>query len=295
MSDESNTEPQGAPDGQAPSGAIGPQPPETEAAEAAEIGAGETEAAAAAEIEAAEAAEIEAAEIEAADGVLPSDFDVDPFKLAIADYAEFDPLVREEITRVTEERDDYLAALQRLQADFDNFRKRADRQLAETRERASEGLLKKLLPVLDALDLAVEHADTATAEGATKSLAQIGSLLRDTVEREGLERIDAVNVPFDPTVHDAVMHEPEADPAPEAQIPAEAAAGATAAAGAVTQGGTATDPKAAKLAAAALAAAKAKALSQAPPPPGPTVSGVMRAGYILKGKVVRPAMVSVRG
>ena len=151
-----------------------------------------------------------------------------------------DQLIEEDLDRLSAERDEYLDSLRRLQADFDNYRKRAVRQQTDLLERASENLLIALLPVLDALDLAEAHVGSGDDQAA---LGQIGTLLRETLSREGLERIDAVGVPFDPTVHDAVAHE-EADEAADA---------------------------------------------------GQQISEVMRAGYRLKGRVVRPAMVKVKG
>ena len=76
-------------------------------------------------------------------------------------------------------------------------------------ERASEALCLRLLPVLDALDLATAHLRGQEGQNdAAKALEQIDSLLRDVLAHEGLERIDAVDVPFDPTIHDAVGHVP---------------------------------------------------------------------------------------
>ena len=116
---------------------------------------------------------------------------------------------------VAGERDEYLAALQRLQADFDNFRKRSMRQQTELLDHATEGLCVRLLPVLDALDLAIAHVRSqAEPSDSDKALEQIDALLRDTLAREGIERIDAVGVPFDPTVHDAVGTFPAEPPAP---------------------------------------------------------------------------------
>jgi molecular chaperone GrpE len=154
---------------------------------------------------------------------------------------ELEQLVRKDIETLTKERDDYLDSLQRLQADFDNYRKRALRQQTDVLERASEQLVVQLLPVLDALDLAEAHGGEGDKEGG--ALSQIGTLLRGTLEREGLERIDAVGVAFDPNEHDAVAHE-------------EAGEDATS---------------------------------------GPQVTEVMRAGYRLKGRILRPAMVKVMG
>ncbi|MHB1986527.1 MAG: nucleotide exchange factor GrpE [Acidimicrobiales bacterium] len=161
----------------------------------------------------------------------------------------------ESLLGLAAERDEYLNSLRRLQADFDNYRKRTVRQQTELLERASEGLLIQLLPVLDALDLAQAHSEgeSVADDGA---VSQIATLLRETLKRQGLERIDAVGVAFDPTVHDAVAHE-EAD---------------------ANDGGADLGD------AAALGAAES-----------PRIAEVMRAGYRLKGRVVRPAMVKVKG
>ncbi len=109
------------------------------------------------------------------------------------------------------ERDEYLDALRRLQADFENYRKRLERQFEELAARGVTALVNRLLPVLDALDLAEEHLLAEEPhEGAlaaeTKALVQARSLLLDTVGKEGLERAGTAGEPFDPTVHDAVAH-----------------------------------------------------------------------------------------
>jgi molecular chaperone GrpE len=100
------------------------------------------------------------------------------------------------------ERDDYLDALRRLQADFDNYRKRTLKQQTDLVERAAQGLVEKLLPVLDAADLAIAH-------GAGEAVVQVAGLLMDTLAKEGLDGIDPKpGEPFDPTIHEAVAHEP---------------------------------------------------------------------------------------
>jgi molecular chaperone GrpE len=105
------------------------------------------------------------------------------------------------------ERDEYLNSLQRLQADFENYRKRIARSSEESAARASGDVVVKLLPVLDALDLAQAHFAGAPSDEAA-ALDQSRALLLDTLAKEGLQRIDAVGVPFDPQVHDAVAHVP---------------------------------------------------------------------------------------
>jgi molecular chaperone GrpE len=113
------------------------------------------------------------------------------------------------------ERDEYLTALQHLQADFENYKKRVARQEQERTTRATQDLVGKLLPALDALDLAVAHLATEAAEGGegdapaqveATALGQARALLLDALTKEGLEPVDKDDVPFDPTVHDAVAH-----------------------------------------------------------------------------------------
>jgi len=139
-----------------------------------------------------------------------------------------------DLAGMARERDEYLDALRRLQADFENYKKRMIRQQTEHLERAAASLVEKLLPVFDTADLAIAH-------GGGEEVKQIWTALFETLEREGLERIDPLNAAFDPTVHDAVAHEAGDGPGE------------------------------------------------------PEVVEVMRAGYRWKGRVLRPAMVKVRG
>jgi len=118
-----------------------------------------------------------------------------------------------EVVQVERERDEFRALAQRIQADFENYKKRIVRQQTEHLERTAEDLV---------------------------SLLQLAAALYDALQKEGLVRIDPEGQPFDPTEHDAVMHE-EGD------------------------GGD------------------------------PQVLEVLRAGYRWKGRLLRPAMVKVKG
>jgi len=105
------------------------------------------------------------------------------------------------------ERDEYLLALQRTQADFENYRKRVARLQDEQAARASAMLVEKLLPVLDTLDLAENHLnETLELTDDGKALRASRSMLLDILSKEGLERVDQPGVTFDPSVHDAVAH-----------------------------------------------------------------------------------------
>jgi molecular chaperone GrpE len=101
------------------------------------------------------------------------------------------------------ERDEYLDSLRRLQAEFENYKKRVSKQQADQVSRAAVSLVEKLLPVLDALDLAAEHlGDPDSSDG--KALVAASGLLHGLLAKEGLERIDPKGQPFDPTAHEAV-------------------------------------------------------------------------------------------
>ena len=98
-----------------------------------------------------------------------------------------------------------LNALQHLQADFENYRKRVARSSEDAAVRAAGSLVASLLPVLDAFDLAAAHFATTPSEEAT-ALNQSRALLLDSLEKQGLERVDGAGVAFDPQIHDAVAH-----------------------------------------------------------------------------------------
>ncbi|HYA44023.1 MAG TPA: nucleotide exchange factor GrpE [Acidimicrobiales bacterium] len=110
----------------------------------------------------------------------------------------------EDAAAVARQRDEYLEALRRVQAEFDNYRKRTDRQHHEIVEYAAMSLVKRLLPVLDTADLALAH-------GGGDDVKQLAGALMDVLAKEGLERLDAEGQPFDPTHHEAVVNEPGAE------------------------------------------------------------------------------------
>jgi molecular chaperone GrpE len=130
------------------------------------------------------------------------------------------------------ERDEFRDALQRLKAEFDNYRKRTAKADTETRERASEALVVELLPVLDACDAAVVHD--------APDVGPISKMLLETLQKQGLEAMVVEGQTFDPLLHEAVLHEPG-------------------------DGGESV------------------------------VTESLRTGYLWKGRVLRPAMVKVKG
>ena len=120
----------------------------------------------------------------------------------VLEAAEADPLAV-----ALAERDEYLDALRRLQAEFENYKKRVAKQQADQVSRAAASLVDKLLPVLDALDLATDHVGDNGSDEA-KALVAASGLLQGVLAKEGLERIDPVGQEFDPTAHEAVGQVP---------------------------------------------------------------------------------------
>src|SRR6266550_5417952 len=143
-----------------------------------------------------------------------------------------------DLASLQRERDDLLDTTRRLQADFENYRKRVLREQTALVERATEGLLEQLLPVLDSFELAVRNLEDGDVdEKVRKGIELVFAELVGVLERAGLERIDARGAAFDPNEHEAVMQD-EGDGEPH-------------------------------------------------------VGDVLRAGWKLKGRVLRPAMVKV--
>jgi molecular chaperone GrpE len=105
-----------------------------------------------------------------------------------------------ELEATRQERDQYLDALQRLKAEFENSRKRQERERIRVLSMASERLVQELLPVLDNLDRALE-AGGDIREGVQATRDQLAEVLGD----EGLLPVASDGQPFDPNVHEAVM------------------------------------------------------------------------------------------
>jgi molecular chaperone GrpE len=144
------------------------------------------------------------------------------------------------LSQVESERDEHLDTLRRVQADFENYRKRMIREQTALVDRATEGLVEQLLPVLDSFELALKNFDAAgdeDTESVRKGVELVYAELLGVLEKAGLSRVEAEGKPFDPNVHEAVMQD-EGDGEP-------------------------------------------------------VVTDVLRSGYTLKGRVLRPAMVRV--
>ncbi len=134
---------------------------------------------------------------------------------------------------------EYLAHLQRLQAEFDNYRKRVLREQTTAVEMAAEPVMHRLLEVLDDFELALIHAaEKPDYEKFLHGVELVYAKLLDSLRAEGLDKMDAQGKPFDPEVHEALLQTGEGDGEP-------------------------------------------------------VVADVLRPGYTLKGRVLRPAGVRV--
>ncbi len=104
------------------------------------------------------------------------------------------------VEELVAQRDGYLNDLQRVTAEFANYRRKSAERQQETVAMAAAGIVEKVLPVLDACEAAV-------AQGA-EDVVPIREALFGALEKEGLARLDAPGAPFDPNCHEAVAHEP---------------------------------------------------------------------------------------
>ena len=110
-----------------------------------------------------------------------------------------DPLVAERDAALAQ-RDEYKDIALRLQADFENYRKRAATQTADEIDRSTGKIAEALLPVLDACEAAFSHG--------VEGVEPIWSALIGALQKQGLEALDLQGKPFDPACAEAVMHEP---------------------------------------------------------------------------------------
>jgi molecular chaperone GrpE len=159
---------------------------------------------------------------------------VEPENLGDASSPLDDASPMDVLDAVTKERDELKDMALRLQADFENFRKRVASQLVDDVDRATAKVVESILPVLDACEAAAAHG--------VQGIESVWSALLGALQKQGLEALDLADKPFDPATAEAVVHEPSA--------------------------GEST---------------------------GPVVVEVMRTGYRWKGRVVRAAMVKVKG
>jgi len=156
------------------------------------------------EAEAAEAADAEAGHLDTdpqqPDAPGPTD--------AAASAAASDPRTREELVDALAEaerqRDEYLEAVRRERAEFENFRRRSHREHQEARDKGAEQLTTTLLPALDNIDHVAAAAESSADHSLAKGVSMVASELFERLEEAGLAEVPGVGAPFDPNVHEAM-------------------------------------------------------------------------------------------
>jgi molecular chaperone GrpE len=123
------------------------------------------------------------------------------------------PTPDDQLAALTAERDEYLALAQRVQADFENYRKRAVRDQERLIAHAHERLVRELLPVLDDLERALEAAAKHEEAQLVDGVQLVERALRGALAKEGLTEIETAGQ-FDPHVHEALLTQPSADTEP---------------------------------------------------------------------------------
>jgi molecular chaperone GrpE len=141
-------------------------------------------------------------------------------QLASIEPGSVTPEQFEELKQRAAKADEHWERLLRTTADLDNFKKRAAREKQDAIKFANEGLLQKLLPILDNFDMALSAAQNTQAD-AVKSLQtginMIHQQLRSALADAGVEEVDATGKPFDPNLHEAVSQQ-ETTEVPEGHV-----------------------------------------------------------------------------
>jgi molecular chaperone GrpE len=107
-----------------------------------------------------------------------------------------------------QQRDDFYDRLLRQTAEFENYRKRTERERLQLSEAAAADLLTELLPLVDDMERALKAEPGTDGEGIRKGVELIHRQLLDVLRKRGVKPIDALGADFDPHYHQAVAHEP---------------------------------------------------------------------------------------
>ncbi|MBU2601583.1 MAG: nucleotide exchange factor GrpE [Actinobacteria bacterium] len=112
------------------------------------------------------------------------------------------------LAEVAAERDSYLDSLMRLQAEFDNYRRRSQRELSEARGRSRASLIGEFLPVFDNLSRALDAAEHHEEGKVLSGVRLTHNVFADLLRKEGVAQVDPIGAPFDPLLHEAVASLP---------------------------------------------------------------------------------------
>ncbi|MFQ5888056.1 MAG: nucleotide exchange factor GrpE, partial [Candidatus Hydrothermarchaeales archaeon] len=116
--------------------------------------------------------------------------------------------LKESLEEKTRQADEFLSHLQRLQAEFENYKKNAEKEKTEFVKYASEGLVKDLLDVYENLERAIENGKKSdNKEALLEGVEMTYKQMKETLEKEGLEPIEAMGEKFDPFKHEVLLSE----------------------------------------------------------------------------------------
>ena len=124
---------------------------------------------------------------------------------------ETPPAPSDQLAELQRERDDYQDRWMRKAAEFDNYRRRIERERREQSDQAVVGLLQELLLVVDDLDRALTVDAGEGGAAYRKGIELIHSKLQDLLRKQGVKPIEAIGADFDPNIHQAVAHEASPD------------------------------------------------------------------------------------
>ncbi|MGA8142562.1 MAG: nucleotide exchange factor GrpE [Candidatus Acidiferrales bacterium] len=141
-------------------------------------------------------------EEQAKPGIAPADPPGSDSDLSAAAAAEV--ALAEQVQQLVAEKQDLTSTLVRLQADFDNYRKRIEKERGQERHRGVELFVENLLPVLDGFDRALAAHDDPAYADYRKGFELIRRQLWDVLAKQGVQRIESVGKEFDPNVHHAI-------------------------------------------------------------------------------------------
>ena len=150
----------------------------------------------------------------------PADPPLEPEPLVSLEPAIVTPEQFEELKERAAKADENWERLLRTTADFENFKKRVTREKQEAIRYANEGLLQKLVPIMDNFDMALSAAQTGQTEAAQSLQAGINMIyqqMKSALVEAGLEEVDAAGKTFDPNLHEAVS-QAETTEVPEGQV-----------------------------------------------------------------------------
>ncbi|GGB28981.1 nucleotide exchange factor GrpE [Virgibacillus dakarensis] len=113
--------------------------------------------------------------------------------------------LKEEIERLKQEKEDMYQKLLRNQAEFENFKKRSQKEKEKERKYKSQDLVNELLPALDNFERALSQEVTEANKSFVEGITMVYNQLKDALKSQGVEEIEATGKPFDPNLHHAVM------------------------------------------------------------------------------------------